>query len=47
MRKQQESPMKKRVFAALAALSLVFGVVAVAAPANAAIYELANQGAGS
>ncbi len=39
--------MKKRVFAALAVLSLVFGAVAVAAPANAATYEPANQGAGS
>ncbi len=43
--------MKKRVFAALAVLGLVFGAVAVAAPANAAAapftYEPANQGAGS
>ncbi len=39
--------MKKHVFAALAVLSLVFGAVAVAAPASAATYAPAEQGAGS
>lgn len=47
MRKPEEHTMKKHLFAALAVLSLLFGTVALAGPANAYTFSLPNQNEGA